>query len=53
MPDCKTESAMPESRGAVANTTGKWSNMRVLLIRAQSNNGTRLPLFHMGSGLKV
>ena len=44
---------MPESRGAVADTAWKWSNMGVLLIRAQSNNGTRLPLFHMGSGLKV
>ena len=49
----RTESAMLESKGAVADTAGKWSNMRVLLIRAQSNNGTRLPLFHMGSGLKV
>jgi hypothetical protein len=44
---------MLESRGAVADTTGKRSNMRVLLIKAQSNNGTKLPLFHMGSGLKV
>jgi hypothetical protein len=44
---------MPESRGAVADTTGKWFNMRVLLIRAQSNNGTKLPLFHRGSRLKV
>ena len=43
---------MPESRRAVADTAGKWSNMRVLLIRAQSNNGTRLPLFHKGFGLK-
>ena len=49
----RTESAMPESREAVVDTVGKWSNMRVLLIRAQRNNGTRLPLFHMGSGLKV
>ena len=51
--DCKTESAMPESRGAVADTIGKWSNMSVLLIGAQSDNGMRLPLFHMGSRLKV
>jgi hypothetical protein len=49
----RTKSAMLELKGAVADTAGKWSNMRVLLIRAQSNNGTRLPLFHMGSGLKV
>jgi hypothetical protein len=49
----RTESAMPKSKGVVANTAGKWSNMRVLLIRAQNNNGTRLPLFHMGSRLKV
>jgi hypothetical protein len=53
MLDCRIESVMPELRGAVADTVGKWSNMRVLLIRVQSNNGTRLPLFHMRSGLKV
>jgi hypothetical protein len=43
---------MPGSRGAITNTVRKWSNMRVLLIRAQNNNGTRLPLFHKGFGLK-
>ena len=42
---------MPESRGAVADTAR--NGPRVLLIRAQSNNRTRLPLFHIGSGLKV
>jgi hypothetical protein len=44
---------MFESRGAVADTAEKWSNMRVLLIRAQSNNGMILPLFHKGFGLKI
>jgi hypothetical protein len=43
---------MPESKGGVTNTAGKWSNMRILLRRAQNNNGTRLPLFHKGFGLK-
>ena len=53
MLDCRTESAMSELREAVADIVEKWSNMRVLLIRAQSNNGTRLPLFHKGFGLKI
>jgi hypothetical protein len=43
---------MTELRGAVAEA-GKWFNMTVLLIKAQSNNGTRLPLFHKRFGLNI